>query len=132
MKKRILLVEDDIICSTLEKKLFEAADCEVVVAKSGEAALELFAESIVKKSPFDAVSMDIGLPGKNGIETCESIRQYETEHSLRSIPIVAVTSNADPDIVQKCLSAGMASVMPKPIQHRELTSRYKIVAQLSY
>ncbi|MCX7114519.1 MAG: response regulator [Gammaproteobacteria bacterium] len=114
MKKHILLVEDDRICASIEKKIFESLDCDVTLAGSGEAALDLFIQSIANKTPFDAISMDIGLPKKNGIETCAAIRAYEAKNATTPIPIIAVTSNVDADIVNKCLAAGMLDVMSKP------------------
>ena len=114
MTIHILLVEDNAICAIVEKGLFESLDCEVTIALSGEDSITLIVDSINKKRPFDAIAMDIGLPEKSGIETCVEIRKYEAENRTPVIPIIAVTSNADENIKEECLSAGMSGLMPKP------------------
>ena len=105
----ILLVEDDAICAMVEKGLFEGLDCEVSMATSGEEAIDL----IKRENSFDAIAMDIGLPHKNGIQTCIDIRAYEKENAKKTIAIIAVTSNADPKVESQCKAAGMQEVMAK-------------------
>jgi CheY-like chemotaxis protein len=113
MTIHILLVEDEAICAMVEKGLFESLGCEVTIALSGEEALQLIADSVIKKRPYNAIAMDIGLPDKSGVETCAEIRKYEAEAGKSAIPIIAVTSNTDEDMKEKCLSVGMSGLMPK-------------------
>lgn len=121
MTIHVLLVEDDAICALVEKGLFENFDCKATVASSGEDALKLIRDSFFHKQLYDAIAMDIGLPEKSGIETCVEIRKFEAENQIPFIPIVAVTSNMDADILHRCLVAGMIDVMTKPLTPEKIS-----------
>jgi CheY-like chemotaxis protein len=115
MNKCILIVEDENICFKVSKIFFEMCGCEIEHAESGEDALQLFTQRARDKSPYRAVYMDIGLPNMNGIETCIAIRKFETDAALSPVPIIAVTGNNDPEVINACLSAGMINVFAKPL-----------------
>ena len=58
--------------------------------------------------------MDVQMPVMNGYEAAENIRN--SNHPLgQKIPIIAMTANAFPDDVQRCLDAGMNAHIAKPI-----------------
>ena len=115
MKNCILIVEDDHICFKVGEILFTMCGCEVERAESGEEALQLFMQRIHDKTPYNAIYMDLGLPKMNGIETCTTIRKFETNAALSPVPIIAVTGNKDPEVIKACLSAGMIDVFAKPL-----------------
>ena len=60
---KILIVEDNLIASWLEKIIFEKLNCVVDTVISGEEAVEL-----AKKNIYNLIIMDLGLPGINGIQ----------------------------------------------------------------
>jgi CheY-like chemotaxis protein len=115
MTSRILIVEDEHICFKVGKIFFEMCGCEIEHAESGEDALLLFTQRVQEKTPYNAIYMDIGLPKMNGIDTCIAIRKIESDAALSPVPIIAVTGNNDPQMINACLSAGMLDVFAKPL-----------------
>jgi CheY-like chemotaxis protein len=115
MKKRVLIVEDHNIAFMVAKMLFEAADCEVTHAPSGEEALRLISQVTINQTPYHAIYLDLGLPEMTGIEVCAAIRQNESESELTPIPIIAVTANETPKTTAECISVGMIDVIYKPL-----------------
>ena len=58
--------------------------------------------------------MDVGLPGLDGIETTKLIRKNE-QQTNKHIPIIALTTHAYCDDIERCLKAGMDEYISKPI-----------------
>ena len=117
MEKRALIVEDSPVAQLLEKTFLENAGLTVDCSDSGEMAL-----SLVEKCHYDLILMDLGLPGIDGIETTKKIKAYEIAHNLPSVPIVAVTANADETNKSLCLAAGMSEMIEKPLRSEHAIS----------
>ena len=81
-KKKILLVDDELDFQELMKSRLEKNNYEVVVASSGEEALEKYA----KEKP-SLVVLDIMMPGINGLEVLEKIRKDN-----KNIPVFIITA----------------------------------------
>ncbi|MGL4548245.1 response regulator [Eubacterium aggregans] len=65
-------------------------------------------------SEYDFIFMDVQMPVIDGYEATMTIRS--SKHvDAKSVPIIAMTANAFPEDVQKCLSAGMNGHIGKPI-----------------
>lgn len=120
MRKSILIVEDNaIVRRTLKNILLnigEAAD----IAVDGEQAIEE-----IKIHNYQLILMDIGLPGKDGCEVTQFIRQWEKEHHLPPSYIAAQSSHLDADIEKKCMSVGMNICYPKPLSTEIITNLIK-------
>lgn len=112
---KILLVEDDIPAQRATRLLLISKfDCEVLVAGSGEEALQMAADNM-----YDLILMDIiGLPGINGIETTGKLKQLKGIN--RQTPVVAVTAHTDEHIRQQCKEVGMEAFLAKPFRYTEL------------
>ncbi len=104
---RVLLVEDNAINQQVATGLLETLGVETTVASSGEEALEILA---VRQ--FDAILMDVQMPGKDGLQTTVAIR---TELGITETPIIAMTANAMAGDRERCLESGMNDHIPKPI-----------------
>ncbi len=92
-KKTILLVEDDIILSTVEKKMLEKFGYNVITASTGEAAIDIFNDD---NDSINLVLMDIDLgTGIDGTQAAEIIL------NRRYLPIVFLSSHAEAEIVEK-------------------------------
>jgi len=109
---RILLVEDNAINQQVATGLLEALGVETTVAGSGEEALEILATR-----QFDAILMDMQMPGMDGLETTVAIR---TELGITDTPIIAMTANAMAGDRERCLESGMNDHIPKPIDPNKL------------
>ena len=73
----------------------------------------------MRREAFDVVLMDVQMPIMDGLEATAKIRQAETP-SGRHTPIVGVTASAMKGDRERCLAAGMAGYVAKPLRSEEL------------
>ncbi len=111
---RLLLVEDNPLNQQVARELLVHAGAWVTVADDGRAALTL-AQS--DEALFDAVLMDIQMPGMDGYEATRRLRA-----SGFTVPIIAMTANVLAADRDACLAAGMNDHVGKPIDSRELVA----------
>lgn len=112
---RILIVEDEVHLAQGLLFNLEAEGHEVSAVESGEAALELLMESGQR---FDAVVLDIMLPGINGFEVADKVR---AAHNY--VPILMLTARSRPEDVLKGFASGADDYLPKPFELRILIAR---------
>jgi two-component system, sensor histidine kinase and response regulator len=112
--QRILLVEDSIPNQKVALAILQSHGHTVVVANDGQEALGLFGAQ-----EFDAVLMDIQMPGMDGFACTTAIRAAESSTG-RHIPIIAMTAHALAGDREKCLAAGMDDYVAKPIRRDDL------------
>ncbi len=86
-KRKILLVDDEIDFLDMMKVRLKANNFDVITGSTGEEALEKFA----KEKP-SAIILDILMPGLNGLEVLEKIRQEN-----RNIPVFIITAFSSED-----------------------------------
>lgn len=104
---KILIVEDDPVLRSVGKRQLSALGfADVIVADTGEAALEL-----VDDQRPSLILMDVGLPGIDGNQTTAAIRETEEQLHLARATIIALTANSDRE---KCFDAGMDDYLLKP------------------
>jgi signal transduction histidine kinase/ActR/RegA family two-component response regulator len=109
---RVLVVDDHPVNREVARVMLEAFGCEVTEAVDG-----LEAVSRAQAQAFDLILMDVRMPRMDGIEATRRLRA-----DLSEAPIVAMTADAMPEDVARCLGAGMDAHMAKPIsQHGLLT-----------
>jgi two-component system KDP operon response regulator KdpE len=117
----VLIVEDD---AGIRQSLFEtltALGFVIGEAGNGEQAL-----TRLRMIDYDAVLLDINMPGMGGIETCHRICQ-----SYPHIPIIMLTVRDEEDDKVEALDAGADDYVTKPFQIRELTARLRSVIRRS-
>ena len=107
---KILLVEDNAIAAKVAASLLEELNCEIDTAINAKIAIE-YATTI----EYDLIFLDIGLPDKSGNEVAEEIREWEEKQQHPPIPIIALTAHIDTENKEKCLKAGINTVVPKPL-----------------
>jgi two-component system, cell cycle response regulator DivK len=117
MSKRILVVEDQPDSRRIIRDMLAGTDYEIAEAENGEEALA----AIAKQRP-DLILMDIQLPIMDGYT---ATRQIKADTTLRSIPIIAVTSYALSDEEKKARAAGCDDYVPKPFSPRELLAKIR-------
>lgn len=107
-EKPLALVVDDVADVTEMISLFLGhAGFKVVTAQSAAIALKLAATQ-----PFDVVISDIGMPGMNGYELAEALRELP---DYRRVPMIAVTGYSMYDDRERALQSGFNAHLIKPI-----------------
>jgi PAS domain S-box-containing protein len=114
MGARVLVVEDNEINQQVAAEMMELAGLVVSIAKDGKQGV-----SMVEASMFDAVLMDIQMPGMDGYQATRKIRQNQRNKEL---PIIAMTAHAMIGDREKSLEAGMNDHITKPIDPDQLFS----------
>jgi CheY-like chemotaxis protein len=109
----VLLVEDNAINRELAGEVLRGFGVNVDMATDGEVALRK-----LRTGQYDAVLMDVQMPGMDGYETTHAIRH---DLSLGSLPVIAMTANAMQGDREKCLAAGMDDYLTKPINPERLS-----------
>jgi DNA-binding response OmpR family regulator len=114
--KRILVVEDESRIAQLVRDYLEHAGFEAVVASDGEVAL---AEA--RRARPDLVVLDLGLPGRDGLDVARSLRQTS------NVPIVMLTARGDETDRIVGLELGADDYVVKPFSPKELVARVRAV-----
>jgi len=111
---RVLLAEDNAVNQKLAVRLLEKRGHSAAVVSDGQAALEA-----LERETFDAVLMDVQMPGVDGFEATRRIRAREAGTGRR-LPIIAMTAHAMKGDRERCLAVGMDGYVTKPIQVEQL------------
>ena len=111
-KKRLLLVEDNLINMEIAQMILSQAGFMVEPAENGQVAVDKVSASV--PGYYDAILMDIQMPVMDGYEATQAIRSLP-DPALAHIPILAMTANAFKEDVQAVLDAGMQAHIAKPI-----------------
>lgn len=111
----ILVVDDDSSTRRALRMTLSGMGFTVVEAARGEEAL-----SLVRVTRFDAVLLDVDMPGMGGLEACRAIR-----HAVARLPILMLTVLDSEDDKVLALDAGADDYITKPFQLRELTARLR-------
>jgi signal transduction histidine kinase/ActR/RegA family two-component response regulator len=112
---RVLAADDNPTNQKVVEAVLAPLNAEVVLVADGAAAVEAW-----KAAKFDIVLMDIHMPGMDGVEAAQAIRQLEAAEGRPRTPIVAVTANALAHQVEGYLAAGMDGHVAKPIEVTKL------------
>ena len=112
---RILLVEDEAHLAQGLRFNLEAEGHSVRVTERGEEALDLLLKD---KEDFDALVLDVMLPGKNGFTVAQELRRAENY-----IPLIMLTARSRPEDVLKGFESGADDYLPKPFDLAILLAR---------
>lgn len=121
--RRILIVEDDQELASVMRRYLTGEGFTVDVASDGEWAVGML--SIVD-CPFDAVVLDLMLPGVSGREVCRRLRA-----AGRWLPIMMVTALGDTRDHVQGFEDGADDYLPKPFSLQELVMRLRAVLRRS-
>jgi PleD family two-component response regulator len=121
-KANILIVDDErtninVLGSILEK------DYEISIAVNGEQALKL----ISKNPDLDLILLDVEMPGMNGYQVCETLKN---DPLTKHIPIIFITGNTEEEHEKKGLELGAVDYITKPFRQAIVKVRLKNHLQL--
>ena len=114
-KRRILVVEDNIINQKIAIKMLENYGYRVDAVANGQEALHS-----LKLVSYDLVLMDCQMPVMDGYEATKEIRNSNSKVMNNKIFIIAMTANAMKGDRKKCINAGMDDYIAKPINLKAL------------
>lgn len=112
--KKILVVEDNELNRLVVSTTLMNYGIIITEAVHGKEAIKLLGNNC-----FDLILMDIQMPEMDGIETTKWIR----EKLLLSIPIIALTANANKNESEKCYRSGMNDYLTKPFEENDLINK---------
>ncbi|GGF03141.1 response regulator [Stappia taiwanensis] len=115
---RLLVAEDNDINRMLTEALLRKLGHESLVVGDGAEALKAFAEG-----NFDAVLMDLHMPGIDGITAIRRLRARERELALPRVAVFAVTADVTAEARDAALEAGADAVLAKPLDPDLLRNR---------
>lgn len=109
--REVLVVEDNLMNRILARIVLQNFGANVSEAESGFKAI-----SLCSRFRYDIIIMDIQMPGMDGYQTTQHIRNG----LCRNVPIIALTANALKGEKEKCLAAGMDAYASKPFSENDL------------
>ena len=119
---RILVVDDEKLIVKGIKFSLEQEGMQIDAAYDGEEALNL-----AKETEYDLIVLDVMLPKKDGLEVCQSVREFS------KVPILMLTAKGEDMDKIMGLEYGADDYMTKPFNILELKARIKaILRRLSY
>ena len=120
MNKRILIAEDSSAIQNLVRNVLKFQKYDIEIAKNGQNVLDLLVENT-----YNAIILDLNMPVMNGIECATKIRALEDEKA--TIPIIALTGNAQNFTREEFLQMGFNEYLPKPINFDDLIKTLNLV-----
>lgn len=112
--EKVLIIEDDELIAELERDYLEANGYETDVAYDGTEG-----EKMAKTGEYDAVLLDVMLPGKTGFDICRELRR------TMKLPIIMVTAKKEDIDKIRGLGLGADDYLVKPFSPAELVARVK-------
>lgn len=116
MPFKVLVAEDEIHIRQLIKDYLNHENMNVIEAKNGQEAVDLF----MKESAIDLVILDVMMPVKNGLEACEEIRMVSKE-----VPILFLTALSTEGDEINGLETGADDYMAKPFRYELFMTRVR-------
>ena len=114
--KKILVVEDEVRIARLVRDYLEHAGFQATIAGDGDSAL-----ASARRARPDLVVLDLGLPGRDGLDVARSLRRTS------NVPIVMLTARGEETDRIVGLELGADDYVTKPFSPRELVARVRAV-----
>jgi len=115
LKHHLLLIEDDAPLAAMVRDFLIEQGFGVTIETDGHAAIDR-----IGRETFDAVVLDIGLPGTDGFNVCRSVRPKY------SGPIIVLTARGEEIDEVIALEVGADDFMSKPVRPRALLARLRV------
>ena len=112
--KLVLAIDDDLMMLQLHKRIFEGQGYDIALAADG-----VYGMTLLRETKPDLVLLDILMPGPDGYQVLQSIRQTS------DVPVIMVSVKREVDTVQKALALGADDFVRKPFRPLELVARVR-------
>jgi CheY-like chemotaxis protein len=103
---RVLVIDDESIVGVILRLAFQAKGHETVVAENGRTGIEL-----ARAERPDAIVLDLMMPGVNGHDVLDALRDEDGTEDVPVLVLTAVTLSRERE---RCLAEGADEVMTKP------------------
>jgi DNA-binding response OmpR family regulator len=116
---RVLVVEDEKKTASFVRKALQAENFAVDVCHSGDEALDA-----ANATPFDAIVLDIMLPGRDGLSVLRQLRDAKN-----TTPVLLLSARGEVNERVEGLNAGADDYLPKPFELAELIARVRALTR---
>jgi two-component system, sensor histidine kinase and response regulator len=120
---KILVIDDEVTNFEVIAALLHQDNYQLHYARNGQQGLA----QIATLQP-DMILLDVMMPGINGIEVCEQIKQNVLWQNIPILLITALSNNKD---LAKCMSSGADDLISKPMTGLELRARVRSMVKVS-
>ena len=123
MTTKLLVIDDDEDTRTLIETMLNSLGCEVVLAESGEKGLKEL-ETEEKAARFDAVFLDLMMPGISGFGVIEALK---IRNHTKKIPVIMLTAKDSAEDMITGYKFGADYYIPKPFTREQITFGLDII-----
>lgn len=120
MINNILVIEDEYNVSAFIKEGLSESGYTAFVAYDGATGIEL-----IKQEAIDLIVLDIILPGMNGFEVAQQLKDLGYDH----IPIIFLSALSTTENIVKGLELGADDYLTKPFKFKELLARIRVISR---
>ena len=121
---RVLLVDDNALNRAVICGMLELPGIHIDEAQDASTGLGL-----IDKNDYDVVLLDLRMPGMDGSEALRAIRARDDRR--RSLPVIIVTADTRPHLLEECLSSGANDFLHKPIRSDLLLNAMARIATIN-
>lgn len=114
---RILIVDDDANTLEILRRWLNREGYQTVSADNGTACL-----AALEKEPIDVIVLDVMMPGMDGLQVCERLREHA---EWRNIPVMLLTAKDDIETRSRGMVLGVSEYLTKPVNKLELFARLR-------
>lgn len=118
--QKILIVDDEDAFRAIVKEILIDKEFSAAEASNGLNAIEIF-----KNNPFDAVLLDLRMPGMDGIETLQELKKIDSH-----VPIIILTAFGDIPTAVEAVKQGAYDFITKPPEFDELVTIIKRAVEM--
>lgn len=115
---KILVVDDAKSVRLYLKEILSSINAKVALADNGEQALTL-----IQQHEYNAIFMDVEMPGKSGLEVIKQVRE---QLGFKYTPIIVITGLQDQALIQRAFEYGASDYVTKPLYEHEVLARLKV------
>lgn len=117
LKRSVLVVDDQPVNRIVAKQLLLIDFPNIRVVEAADAE---HAQAAMATEAFSLVFMDVFMPGVTGIEATQDLRQKGCD-----VVVVGLTADVSPQVLDRCLAAGMNAVLTKPYNRADLAQHVR-------